>query len=256
PDFGPGQNQNLTSQELHPNLWAPCAPGERGLSPTPRGAEGWPPRAGSASRHASPAGGVWTEQHLQEGEGEEEEEEEEEGPRWRKKTAPRGSPCGPSSAFGKHPRPGSRGAGSDRRTDGGEEEMERARQVGAHCVKAALPVEGSIEAAQRQRHASRGAQGRTHTQIHRHISKESIASAPRLGPRRPQRSLRRRARLLGRAQWRRGRESASRWRALCRAARGERTDHKKKCAVAACNPPSRLVFSMRGPQKSRPTWDA
>ncbi|CAK0810745.1 unnamed protein product, partial [Prorocentrum cordatum] len=52
---------------LHPNLWAPCAPGERGLSPTPRGAEGWPPRAGSASRHASPAGGVWTEQHLQEG---------------------------------------------------------------------------------------------------------------------------------------------------------------------------------------------
>ncbi|CAK0810740.1 unnamed protein product, partial [Prorocentrum cordatum] len=41
--------------------------------PTPRGAEGWPPRAGSASRHASPAGGVWTEQHLQEGEGEEEE---------------------------------------------------------------------------------------------------------------------------------------------------------------------------------------
>ncbi|CAK0810726.1 unnamed protein product [Prorocentrum cordatum] len=186
---------------------------ERGLSPTPRGAEGWPPRAGSASRHASPAGGVWTEQHLQEGEGEEEEGKE-------------------------------------------EEEMERARQVGAHCVKAALPVEGSIEAAQRQRHASRGAQGRTHTQIHRHISKESIASAPRLGPRRPQRSLRRRARLLGRAQWRRGRESASRWRALCRAARGERTDHKKKCAVAACNPPSRLVFSMRGPQKSRPTWDA
>ncbi|CAK0810727.1 unnamed protein product, partial [Prorocentrum cordatum] len=142
-------------RSLHPNLWAPCAPGERGLSPTPRGAEGWPPRAGSASRHASPAGGVWTEQHLQEGEGE-----------------------------------------------------------------------------------------------------ESIASAPRLGPRRPQRSLRRRARLLGRAQWRRGRESASRWRALCRAARGERTDHKKKCAVAACNPPSRLVFSMRGPQKSRPTWDA
>ncbi|CAK0810752.1 unnamed protein product, partial [Prorocentrum cordatum] len=79
PDFGPGQNQNLTSQELHPNLWAPCAPGERGLSPTPRGAEGWPPRAGSASRHASPAGGVWTEQHLQEGEGEEEEGKEEEG---------------------------------------------------------------------------------------------------------------------------------------------------------------------------------
>ncbi|CAK0810733.1 unnamed protein product, partial [Prorocentrum cordatum] len=148
------------------------------------------------------------------------------------------------------------GGGGGEGGDGGEEEMERARQVGAHCVKAALPVEGSIEAAQRQRHASRGAQGRTHTQIHRHISKESIASAPRLGPRRPQRSLRRRARLLGRAQWRRGRESASRWRALCRAARGERTDHKKKCAVAACNPPSRLVFSMRGPQKSRPTWDA
>ncbi|CAK0810754.1 unnamed protein product, partial [Prorocentrum cordatum] len=113
------------------------------------------------------------------GEEEEEEEEEEEGPRWRKKTAPRGSPCGPSSAFGKHPRPGSRGAGSDRRTDGGEEEMERARQVGAHCVKAALPVEGSIEAAQRQRHASRGAQGRTHTQIHRHISKHRLRTSAR-----------------------------------------------------------------------------
>ncbi|CAK0810746.1 unnamed protein product, partial [Prorocentrum cordatum] len=105
------------------------------LRPTPRGAEGWPPRAGSASRHASPAGGVWTEQHLQEGEGEEEE--------------------------------------------GKEEEMERARQVGAHCVKAALPVEGSIEAAQRQRHASRGAQGRTHTQIHRHISKHRLRTSAR-----------------------------------------------------------------------------
>ncbi|CAK0810749.1 unnamed protein product [Prorocentrum cordatum] len=66
-----------------------------------------------------------------------------------------------------------------RRRDGGEEEMERARQVGAHCVKAALPVEGSIEAAQRQRHASRGAQGRTHTQIHRHISKHRLRTSAR-----------------------------------------------------------------------------
>ncbi|CAK0810739.1 unnamed protein product, partial [Prorocentrum cordatum] len=48
------------------------------------------------------------------------------------------------------------GGGGGEGGDGGEEEMERARQVGAHCVKAALPVEGSIEAAQRQRHASTG----------------------------------------------------------------------------------------------------